>query len=491
MATYPNENAVDTNMEENIMTILAEGRKKPVLIPSLPSQPRRIRWADHGWFLINCNADKYSPPLVPQNYKNPSQITIKEPKVDYKGWSNSLHHWGEWVEKLKPKYGSTWRLTGIYNAIVASTYRIKRDPSSIVGLASYWCDETNTFLFPWGEVTITLEDVILLGGIPALGKSVRDPLPNDMTDMNSRLIDERLRFNRTASKRATHPLWLKEFMERDQDDDNLEHAAFLSCWLSLFVFPSHPATTLKQYVFPIAVRLSQGKKIALAPSVLANIYRDLTGLKNYLVNGGNKGASLGASEDGSLVLWAPLQILQMWAWERFPGLRPRTFNSFRVDRPRAAMWHEAGIKLDQEYVHEVLNRPNGFNFRAYMVGQLDWYKIGESQAESKYLFHQFARCLNVSELVGMDCIEQYLPNRVAWQLGFDQDVPSPLQRAKHLGWQFAWRTYELEAPIMLFVPPDHQFEQRVTLDYLNWYHREMRVSYQGSSSANGEIIEID
>ena len=40
----------------------------------------------------------------------------------------------------------------------------------------------------------------------------------------------------------------------------------------------------------------------------------------------------------------------------------------------------------------------------------------------------FVICMRVSEFVGFDSIEQYLPHRVAVQFGMDQDVPSYVPR---------------------------------------------------------------
>lgn len=65
----------------------------------------------------------------------------------------------------------------------------------------------------------------------------------------------------------------------------------------------------------------------------------------------------------------------------------------------------------------------------------------------------FARFLKVSELVGVECIEQYLPHRVAMQFGLDQDIP------RSFAWCNAnrttvWRSYN--RPINdanLYIPP--------------------------------------
>lgn len=63
------------------------------------------------------------------------------------------------------------------------------------------------------------------------------------------------------------------FMESESE---LEHEAFLSIWLSRFVFPRICKGTITKLVFPIAIHLSRGTRLALAAVVLANIYRDLS-----------------------------------------------------------------------------------------------------------------------------------------------------------------------------------------------------------------------
>jgi len=60
--------------------------------------------------------------------------------------------------KVRPKFGFLLIEIEIYNAITASTYEIKRDDELILQLADRWCSKTNTFVFPWRESTITLED---------------------------------------------------------------------------------------------------------------------------------------------------------------------------------------------------------------------------------------------------------------------------------------------------------------------------------------------
>ncbi|KAK9268706.1 hypothetical protein L1049_000467 [Liquidambar formosana] len=49
----------------------------------------------------------------------------------------------------------------------------------------------------------------------------------------------------------------------------------------------------------------------------------------------------------------------------------------------------------------------------------------------------------VCELVGIDCIEQYLPHRVAMQFGMDQDIPGHVARCNETP-EVAWRSYRGE-----------------------------------------------
>jgi len=42
----------------------------------------------------------------------------------------------------------------------------------LFGVVEKWCCDTNTFVFPFGEATLTLEDIMVLGGYPVLGDPV-------------------------------------------------------------------------------------------------------------------------------------------------------------------------------------------------------------------------------------------------------------------------------------------------------------------------------
>ncbi|GAY59308.1 hypothetical protein CUMW_193550, partial [Citrus unshiu] len=84
-----------------------------------------------------------------------------------------------------------------------------------------------------------------------------------MKAVEEELNQVRTELQNSASQKARHSIWLKRFMDRGSE---IEHEAFLALWLS---------RTVSKSVFPIALHLARGTRIALAPAVVASIYREL------------------------------------------------------------------------------------------------------------------------------------------------------------------------------------------------------------------------
>lgn len=193
-------------------------------------------------------------------------------------WRMPQKKWEEWIDRLAGKYCSIWNQAGICEAIMSSKYEVRCNKDIILGLAEFWSSETNTFLFPWEEATVTLEDLMVLGGFPVLGRPVTTPVIGSMVEMVEEMEKKRVEMCRnTKAKKACHWNWLRHFIE--QKGCNHKHVAFLSLWLSRFVFPSLPEESIGKHVFPIAAHLSLGTRVALAPAVLAGLYKDLAFLK--------------------------------------------------------------------------------------------------------------------------------------------------------------------------------------------------------------------
>ncbi|KAI5012789.1 hypothetical protein ZWY2020_025055 [Hordeum vulgare] len=427
------------------------------------------------------------PPFRPP--PPPSAATAAEFRVAFRGWLGAPRHWELWVAKLRPIHERLWRELGIFDAVLASTYRIKRDAPAVLHLASFWSPSTSTFAFPWGEATITLEDVAVLGGFPADGSPVPAPLPPQLRPDEAALNGVRLDFNRSACKKAHHAAWMKHFLTDTDMDAVIEHAAFLALWLTRFVLPGHPESTMRQSLFPLAVRMARGDRVALGPAVLASLYRDLREMKTYLVAAGATGGN--AELLSPLSVHAPLYILQLWMWERFPVLWDGKPNLIKDGEPRAASWHDVSKKMNPVMIREVLNSGKNFLWRPYTSSEQackdhsGWVRGSDINEDEELI--SLAHCLHACELVGMDCIEQYLPHRVAMQFGLDQDVPGDVRRANE-DWGVAWETYDLEGKsVAIFTPCS---EPGVTARYAEWWRQPLPPDLDvgaGSISVEGKL----
>ncbi|KAL6847590.1 hypothetical protein ACP4OV_022616 [Aristida adscensionis] len=389
-------------------------------------------------------------------------------RAEFRGWATVPRRWAEWVRRLRPRHEALWREAGILGAVLASARRVRRrqHERALLQLAAFWSAATATFAFPWGEATLTLEDVAALAGLPLLGCPVRAPPPDglrkDVAAIEALLLR---RGRKTAGFRA----WAKHFVNRKPEKqtpasaagdgdggDLLEHGAFLSMWLSFFVLPAPPFGVVRREVLPLAACLARGQRVALAPAALASIYSDLSALKRHLT-------SPGEGKPPFVVSSAPMHILLLWVWERFPQLRPEAASSPAPDDravvPRAARWQDVAKRLKRKHVHAVFMSPKEFV----------WMPYGRSSCihgQDRATTSSFARCLRACELVGMKCIEQYNPHRVARQLGFDQDVPGTVPRV-HSKWEKAWDTYNIEPESSALLVPNH--DPGVTVDYAQWW----------------------
>ncbi|XP_039130412.1 uncharacterized protein LOC120266823 [Dioscorea cayenensis subsp. rotundata] len=355
---------METKEEEDASLVEErEAKVVPLLYPGVHIKRK-------AWFLkpiANTMDDGLpeTPVTHPPHYKAPT-FTSEEPhNVKLEGWVNPQALWVKWVSKLQPRYGDSWRKAGIFDAIQVSTYKIKKSLSLVLGVAAFWCQETNTFLFPWGEATLTLEDVMVLGCFSVLGEPVQgEPLPGERAELEFQMIQELRNFNQSSCKKAHQSAWMKHYYSQGNGGE-LEHIAFLAFWLSRFVLPVHPVDTVRRSVIPIAIRLAQETRISFAPAVLASLYHDLGMVKNYvLANGQRRQSPFG--------FWWLISRYCICGCGRGWALQWRPYPMISVDEGK---WFTGCVDEDDE-------------------------------------LRSFARCLRMCELVGIDCIEKYFPNRV-------------------------------------------------------------------------------
>ena len=451
------------------------GDHKPTLRPAHFLNPS-VNLTDETIFEL----PSLSPSSLPPTFE-PSKWPLK---LTFNGlrWQPPTN-WKAWVDSLCPKYESIWKKAGIFEAIMNSTYTIRKNDDLVLGIAERWCCKTNTFIFPWGEATLTLEDTMVLGGFSVLGHSVYVSLETqELKEIEEKLVQARVETGRSKARKA-HPLqWMKLLRNSGSE---IEHEAFLVMWLSMFVLPN--SSLIRKQVFPIAIHLARGTRIALAPAVLSSIYRDLCLLKKTIV-GLNK-FDPGDDENSVLevIIRSPFQLVQLWVWERFQALQPNP-KLVICGEPVFAKWHRVK-SMNVENVRLALDSagdtflwcPHALytcnsDFPRFYGEKEMWVPVDPNLDEK---IEAFARCLRVSQLVGLGSIEKYFPHRVAMQFGMDQDVPGRVTQCKKTP-EIAWNDYsKLIIDVKLYVPSRY-CESGVTSRYLKWW-KQSKISGQQDS----------
>ena len=400
-------------------------------------------------------------PLPPQTLQR-NNFPVK---VSSMTWMRPHEDWITWVSRMQSKHQAARKKSGIDQAILNSTYHIKKSIELITGLSEKWCTKTNTFVFPWGEATITLEDVIILGGYSVLGSPVSCSVENrEWEVIEEKLMDARKDVVRSRARKACQRAWMKMFSNGGSE---IEHEAFLALWLSRTVF-QNSSHAIRKEVFPIAICLARGIPIALAPAVLSSIYRDLSQLKRAIVAGNN---------ESRLELFSPFQLVQLWAWERFPILQPKP-DVLKFDDPRSARWDRAKIPKVENVRLTLDSAAKSFLWRPYAKSLKNWsfpefYRENEELvlADSGFDIHleSFIRCLRASKILGLDYMENYSPHRVAMQFGMDQDLPGRVNLEKTR--EIAWMNYNKPTSDTKLYIPSRLFESDVTTRYLKWWEQ--------------------
>nr|KYP60891.1 Serine/threonine protein phosphatase 7 long form isogeny [Cajanus cajan] len=356
------------------------------------------------------------------------------------GWRCPMKKWVEWVDALQVKYESLWKKVGIFEAIKSTKCSIVNHQNLCYGVAEKWCPETNTFLFPWGEATITLEDVMVLGGYPIVGDPIFTPLQSqEMREVEKKLIHARQEPWRRKKGKASLSAWIDLFVNSGSE---IEHEAFLATWLTMVGFSTNGLVS--RFVFPIAIHLARGNPVALGPAVLASIYTDLSLLKKAIV--GVTGDNL----ESEVTLKSPFYLVQIWVWERFKNLQPQP-RLVGFKDPVLFRWHKLFYPENETLVP--------------FETDLDTEQIS------------FVTCMRVSALVGIEStIKQYLPHRVAMQFGMDQDVPDCVPG--FYGTEaITWKNYCRPISCRSLYFPARLFEGDVTTRYAKWWKQSV-LSYQ-------------
>ena len=155
--------------------------------------------------------------------------------------------------------------TGVLKAIVSSRCLSNfRDLYNFHHLVQRWCTTTHTFFFSYGELTVTLENVANQLLLPILG---------DINLATLEFSPEEEAIKAELKKRMTGNAKLSYWVSSSSKFSVVAlHAAFVAFWLCKFVFRSHPHYAIKPLYFHLAIEISAGVSLPLAPMFLGHLY---------------------------------------------------------------------------------------------------------------------------------------------------------------------------------------------------------------------------
>ncbi|QHO01389.1 uncharacterized protein DS421_13g414610 [Arachis hypogaea] len=347
----------------------------------------------------------------------------------------------------------------------------------INALIERWRPETHTFHLPYGECTITLEDVAMIFGLPTDGLPV-----SGFTDSSSSSLENEFMIQfATIPTAADHKgsgvklAWLRTLKRRMQLDTALGRQMYVKIHILLLfgtnLFCDKSGMTIHWKFLPLLRNFAEIRDFSWGSACLAHLYRTLCRASRYNCK----------DVDG------PLALLCVWAWERLPFLAPvRSQPSF----PLACSWiawssqFHGYKKWTISHIRQLIDDipVDGFVWNPY-----SHERIGNIVVPNEILQHRLMWSATVP-LISFECIEWHASDRVKRQFGLQQEVPSqPMMLAEAHNMVLTgpknkdWRD-EHYAYIMMWtnrltsvLVGDPVVHYEASEAYMQWYNDEYRA----------------
>ncbi|TMW85591.1 hypothetical protein EJD97_022879 [Solanum chilense] len=322
-------------------------------------------------------------------------------------WPYNSRSWNDWVDRVEKAKGDVWKSADIYDAIQLSKNVIPMDKNLLYAALCYWSISTNSFHFRLGMMGPTVLDIVALTGLRPHGEEVSAILgmagstchfPKDRT-----IYDNSLRYSKYLHVSMSETAVTKE-----------EHISFLFTWLRKHLFCDSSVNMIKQCT-KLAFALAGGRKLALAPFLLSNLYHGCTEIimSKFLYGRG------------------PFWILQFWLQSYFPEFQPATLDTCNI--PTYASFEEY-FRFFHKCASRTISQFTPFSSRKFgpvwfkKSLDLDFQRLNKPELQDIWASYLIARDLPYSILLdeSLKCkyeVEHYSPNQFARQFGMTQAVP--------------------------------------------------------------------
>nr|XP_011470919.1 PREDICTED: uncharacterized protein LOC101297108 [Fragaria vesca subsp. vesca] len=326
--------------------------------------------------------------------------------------------------------------------------------------ACLWNSATNTFDFSFGQMSVSLLDILAITGLPIHAK------PYVPGDFASTEFTYSCNLGARRALKGSYAVWRKYYIGHAERHEG--GIAFLEYWLDKFVFCGSAHKPTGKWT-KLAEALYNGIEVGLGQSVLGALYRTLhtLSLKPFHLSAG------------------PLWVLDLWMQLYFPLFQraPLEFLSeeellgFAVcrnsaDRTPLSFFASLSILYNQ------LEPPPTIDMmvrrRHPEVLLAGFFPCSDSDSDAKTTFMRATSCCDLQLAEDEQGFELYAPNHFARQLGFFQGVPYPLFHSvnKYTSWRKIGETDRV-TPLQNIFPltPDLlEIEPSLGVDpaYLSW-----------------------
>ncbi|XP_078152756.1 serine/threonine-protein phosphatase 7 long form homolog isoform X3 [Carex rostrata] len=340
------------------------------------------------------------------------------------------------------RIGPALRRLGLYQ--LSQMTNIIIDAGLISGLIERWRPETHTFHLPVGEMTVTLQDVSCLWGLPITGEPLTGVEYGEYGSLIGELLgltpDDGVQKKRKfgdAYRVSQYAISLPQLRRRfaglgeaatDEEIDRYTRAYILdmlACWM----FPDSSGDTVPLVYLHLLRDLEHPRRVNWGAAVLALLYRGLCM----------------AAQSKYKTFIGPCALLQHWSWSRLSIARPR---------PRLNGWTPAWGVPDFESCpafgamwcskHTYVSTPHGATmgvtfFRSQIEcltdDLVDWqpYEATFQQLPSICRTEREYWMARVP-LIHFSVVEHYYPDRVMRQFGLYQQFPPPMDPISQDEW---------------------------------------------------------
>ncbi|XP_073123508.1 uncharacterized protein [Henckelia pumila] len=315
---------------------------------------------------------------------------------------------------------------GFYGVCMAG--RIRLDHALITALVERWRPETHTFHLPVGETTVTLQDISVLWGLPVDGEPITGVDTNRSMDEWQDICNELLGFRPPPEDFDRGRLKIRCLQERfktlpdgaSEDIVKFYARAYILQLLGGQLLSDMSNNKVKLMYLPLLRDFESAGRLSWGSAVLACLYRALCR----------------ATKPETSDICGPLVLLQIWAWERVPFVRPgriaprehtspdRVSGEYPLPAaPYGSRWN-VGFKLESVGTHVlVLYRDQLDNMKD---DQFVWEPYPVDVLASLPDYCLFGRRIwqTVSPLICFDVVEFHHPDRVLRQFGQRQTIPA-------------------------------------------------------------------